>query len=498
VGGNLHIASLQDTSTYTSAQGSAGAGVSLCVPPLCYGSSSVSASLGNSNIRGNYQSVTEQSGIRAGDEGFQVAVQGKTDLTGGAITSMQTAIDNDRNRFASAGGMTMADIQNTASYHGGGYGVSATLTGEPHDAQGNPITDGKGNAIAGKANAAAGVGSVGAEAGSTTRAAISGIAGNTQGRTGDASVVLAPILDANQAQKSLDAQVALSAQFSHQAHQAAADYAADQRQTLQTQLAVATTDEERKQIQTQINQVNAGERALNVLIGAVAGQGTVAAAQGVLSEAADLMRQETIANSKLFAGVIDAQGNLLSNQSGVSAGVNGDQFKAAGTRVALDIICGVSNERCVIQKNPDGSPALDVNGKTQLALNAQGQVQFDVQKAGMNLADFLTSPLGEKGSGPTGGYRGAQGTLRGNPYAPNSLMDRTMEAFSGEHDLFGGQAVGLYDSQGNIRRGLSDAQMAAYNVWSAIAIPVVSPFAAAYSLPPDVWNAISIFLKLTK
>lgn len=37
IGGDLNIASLQDTSTYTSQQNSAGFGVSLCIPPFCTG-----------------------------------------------------------------------------------------------------------------------------------------------------------------------------------------------------------------------------------------------------------------------------------------------------------------------------------------------------------------------------------------------------------------------------------------------------------------------------
>ena len=76
IGGNLLIESRQDTSTYTSAQKSSGMGVSLCIPPICYGASSVSGSVGKQNADSYYRSVTEQSGIRAGDGGFQVSVGG--------------------------------------------------------------------------------------------------------------------------------------------------------------------------------------------------------------------------------------------------------------------------------------------------------------------------------------------------------------------------------------------------------------------------------------
>ncbi|MBW8894403.1 MAG: hemagglutinin repeat-containing protein, partial [Burkholderiales bacterium] len=76
VGGNLKVESLQDTSTYDAKQQSAGVGVSLCIPPLCYGASSASASVSKSKVNGDYASVGEQSGIKAGDGGFQLEVKG--------------------------------------------------------------------------------------------------------------------------------------------------------------------------------------------------------------------------------------------------------------------------------------------------------------------------------------------------------------------------------------------------------------------------------------
>ncbi len=56
--------------------------------------------------------------------------------------------------------------------------------------------------------------------------------------------------------------------------------------------------------------------------------------------------------------------------------------------------------------------------------------------------------------------------------------------------------TGLYDEQGNIRRGMSDAERAIYdNVITVGAIPLAAPFAAAELLSPAVWQAISILLK---
>jgi filamentous hemagglutinin len=79
-------------------------GVSICVPPFCLGQVAVvNMSAAKANINSDYQSVTEQSGLKAGDGGFTVNVQGNTDLKGAAITSTQAAIDNNKNTFTTGG-----------------------------------------------------------------------------------------------------------------------------------------------------------------------------------------------------------------------------------------------------------------------------------------------------------------------------------------------------------------------------------------------------------
>lgn len=89
IGGNLNVQSLQDKSSYAAKQESAGFSASICVPPFCAGASTVSVSVSQAKAQGDFQSVTEQSGIKAGDQGFQLDVKGGTTLTGAAITSTQ-------------------------------------------------------------------------------------------------------------------------------------------------------------------------------------------------------------------------------------------------------------------------------------------------------------------------------------------------------------------------------------------------------------------------
>ncbi|MFL6698780.1 MAG: hemagglutinin repeat-containing protein [Vitreoscilla sp.] len=57
IGGNLAVQSVQDTTTYNAKQQSAGASISLCIPPICYGASTGSASFSDAKISGNFAST---------------------------------------------------------------------------------------------------------------------------------------------------------------------------------------------------------------------------------------------------------------------------------------------------------------------------------------------------------------------------------------------------------------------------------------------------------
>ncbi|WP_374335501.1 hemagglutinin repeat-containing protein, partial [Leeia sp.] len=91
-GGNLTITSLQDSSDYHSQNSSSSFGVSLCIPPICAGASSVSASTSRSKLNSTWQSVTQQSGLLAGDGGFDVQVGQHTQLNGAVIASTDAAV----------------------------------------------------------------------------------------------------------------------------------------------------------------------------------------------------------------------------------------------------------------------------------------------------------------------------------------------------------------------------------------------------------------------
>jgi filamentous hemagglutinin len=121
--GDLLIASLQDSSSYDSRQQNIGGSATLGP-----GGGQVNVNYSRERMNSNYQSVTEQSGIKAGDGGFQVNVGGNTSLDGAVIASTQTAIDEKKNSFTTGGSLTITDIENKAEYRadsinlGGGVG----------------------------------------------------------------------------------------------------------------------------------------------------------------------------------------------------------------------------------------------------------------------------------------------------------------------------------------------------------------------------------------
>ena len=113
VGNDLNIESKQDSNSYKENNKSVGASVGLGSNKAVSGSASIG------KIDSKYESVTDQSGIYAGKEGFDIRVEDNTDLKGGIISS---TADADKNKL-STGTLTFEDIQNKADYKVGGAGI---------------------------------------------------------------------------------------------------------------------------------------------------------------------------------------------------------------------------------------------------------------------------------------------------------------------------------------------------------------------------------------
>jgi filamentous hemagglutinin len=116
IGGNLNIASVQDTTVSTAHQGSAGGGFSLS---QAGGGASFSAQNGHAGA--NYAAVNEQAGILAGAGGFDINVRGNTDLKGAVIASNADASKNT----LTTGTLTWSDLENHSHYSAASNGISA-------------------------------------------------------------------------------------------------------------------------------------------------------------------------------------------------------------------------------------------------------------------------------------------------------------------------------------------------------------------------------------
>ncbi len=117
VGGDLTIESLQDRSTWREHSRQAGGTATFGAGA----GGSVNAS--KTDVESEYRSVVEQSGLRAGDKGFEVEVEGHTDLRGGAITSSDDAVTNDLNRLQT-GTLSARNLENSARSSVKSSGVS--------------------------------------------------------------------------------------------------------------------------------------------------------------------------------------------------------------------------------------------------------------------------------------------------------------------------------------------------------------------------------------
>ena len=136
VGGDFNIESKQDKNSYKEKNSSAGFGVGIDLSGKNKkdaiattdkkdkvsnaNKTGIFGSAGKSDVDSKYESVTDQSGIYAGKEGFDIRVEDNTDLKGGIISS---EAEKDKNKI-STGTLTYEDIKNKADYKAGSIGIN--------------------------------------------------------------------------------------------------------------------------------------------------------------------------------------------------------------------------------------------------------------------------------------------------------------------------------------------------------------------------------------
>ena len=129
VGGNLALETLQDIDNYQ--EKSHTKGFSSDIVNGLRPDIGINGSRGK--IESEYQGTTEQTGIYAGKEGFQINTVGNTDLKGAVIASESASAKNK----LSTGTLSWEDIDNKAKYKTDNYGIGLNMKGrkkeiEPH------------------------------------------------------------------------------------------------------------------------------------------------------------------------------------------------------------------------------------------------------------------------------------------------------------------------------------------------------------------------------
>ncbi len=115
VGGNLNLASQQDTTKASAHQQSMSGSASIGTA-----GGSASGSFTTQNGHSDYKGVQEQTGIYAGTGGFDINVKGNTDLKGAVIASAATP---DKNTLTT-GTLSFSDIHNHSEYSASSFGIS--------------------------------------------------------------------------------------------------------------------------------------------------------------------------------------------------------------------------------------------------------------------------------------------------------------------------------------------------------------------------------------
>jgi filamentous hemagglutinin len=133
---NHRIESRQDTDDYHSRESSSGMQASICVPPICYGTTvSASGSASSGKTDSTYASVVEQTGLYAGKGGFDINVEGNTGLKGAVIAS---TAEKDKNTLTT-GTLTTSDIENKAEYKSDTSTIAGSFTAGSSVPASNPM-----------------------------------------------------------------------------------------------------------------------------------------------------------------------------------------------------------------------------------------------------------------------------------------------------------------------------------------------------------------------
>ncbi|WP_131667653.1 hemagglutinin repeat-containing protein [Psychrobacter pygoscelis] len=231
IGGDVNIESLQDTATYDGKQRNIG--FSADIDLNAGKGTNFSLNGGKTDISADHAAVGEQSGIFTGDGGFDITVDGKTTLKGGAITTTQAALDQGLNKYISKGGIETSDIDNYSRYEGDSISAGVSISGVNRDEAGKYDKDGD-TSWSTNTNGI-GYGSDGDSQTSTTFAGVTGMAGKSEVTTASKDSLNEPLKNSFDEQKvteELGAQTQITKEFGKEAPKAVGDFASNRQMEL--------------------------------------------------------------------------------------------------------------------------------------------------------------------------------------------------------------------------------------------------------------------------
>lgn len=319
----LNIASLQDKAEYQSKQQNVSGQINVDTNFIPTGSAGYS----DNKIKADYASVTEQSGIMAGNNGYQIKVKGNTDLKGAIITSASAAKAEGKNSLIT-GSLTSSDIKNYSDYSGSSNGidVSGSLnlnspkkltgsysSGEGHDSGHDSSTTHSG--INTKNIVITDEAAQQQNSDKTSAEAIAAIHTDTSSEDyADKAGYLANNFDKEKVLNELNIQVEVNKEFRQNSHKLINSYIDSQQAELREKIKKETSEEKKTALYEEIYKLQYQRRLLDTVVDILTINPEKAITQNTLKSAADKIRKENLTNAlKSPKTVVDKKTGEIKN-----------------------------------------------------------------------------------------------------------------------------------------------------------------------------------------
>ena len=319
----LNIASLQDKAEYQSKQQNVSGQINVDSNFIPTGSAGYS----DNKIKADYASVTEQSGIIAGNNGYQIKVKGNTDLKGAIITSASAAEAEGKNSLIT-GSLTSSDIKNYSDYSGSSNGidVSGSLnlnspkkltgsysSGEGHDSGHDSSTTHSG--INTKNIVITDEAAQQQNSDKTSAEAIAAIHTDTSSEDyADKADYLANNFDKEKVLNELNIQVEVNKEFRQNSHKLINSYIDSQQAELREKIKKETSEEKKTALYEEIYKLQYQRRLLDTVVDILTINPEKAITQNTLKSAADKIRKENLTNAlKSPKTVVDKKTGEIKN-----------------------------------------------------------------------------------------------------------------------------------------------------------------------------------------